>query len=84
MESNPPQISLNVRGYQPDGCTFPVVVAQTREGSTVRVSIYREMPTDIMCTMMLQPYNDTIVLDGTFEAGSYTIDVNGFVVTVTI
>lgn len=84
LESDPPQISLNVRGYQPDGCTFPVVVQQAREGSTVRVSIYREMPSDIMCTMMLQPYSDTIVLDGTFEPGSYTIDVNGFVITVTI
>lgn len=84
MESNPPQISLNVSGYQPDGCSFPVVVQQTREGSTVRVSIYREMPIDIVCAMILQPYRDTIVLDGTFEPGSYTIDVNGFVITVTI
>lgn len=84
MESYPQQISLNVSGYQPDGCSFPVVVQQTREGSTVRVSIYREMPIDIVCAMILQPYRDTIVLEGAFEPGSYTIDVNGFVITVTI
>ncbi len=84
MESFPVQISLQVRGYQPDGCTFPVIVEQRREGNTIFVRIYREIPIDIMCTMQLVIYNETIMLDGGFEPGTYTIDVNGVITEVTI
>ena len=84
MESFPAQISLHVTGYQPDGCTFPVQVEQTRDGNTVTVKIYRILPPDIMCTMQLVPYDENIKLDGGFESGEYTIDVNGMVVSVKI
>jgi hypothetical protein len=84
LESFPVQISLHVTGYQPDGCTFPVQVEQTRDGNTISVKIYRILPPDIMCTMQLVPYDENIRLDGGFESGEYTIDVNGTVVTVKI
>ena len=84
LESFPAQISLHVTGYQPDGCTFPVQVEQTRDGNTVSVKIYRILPPDIMCTMQLVPYDENIKLDGSFESGDYTIDVNGTVVDVKI
>jgi hypothetical protein len=84
LESLPVQITLHVTGYQPDGCEFPVLVEQRRDGNTVTVKIYRELPPDILCTMQLLPYDENIRLDGGFEPGEYTIDVNGFVVTVTI
>lgn len=84
LESFPVQISLNVTGYQPDGCDFPVFVEQTRDGNNVSIKIYRELPVDIMCTMMLLPYNENIKLDGTFESGTYQIDVNGFIIEVTV
>jgi hypothetical protein len=84
MESFPAQISLHVTGYQPDGCTFPVQVEQNRDSNTVSVKIYRILPPDIMCTMQLVVYDENIKLDGSFESGEYTIDVNGTVVTVKI
>ena len=84
LESFPAQISLHITGYQPDGCTFPVQVEQTREGNIVSVKIYRILPPDIMCTMQLVPYDENIKLDGSFESGDYTIDVNGTVVDVKI
>ena len=84
MESYPAQISLHVTGYQPDGCIYPVQVEQTRDGNTVSVKIYRILPPDIMCTMQLVPYDENIKLDGSFESGDYTIDVNGTVVNVKI
>lgn len=84
LESFPAQISLQVRGYQPDGCTFPVIVEQQRDGNTVTVRIYREIPIDIMCTMQLVIYDESIKLDGSFESGTYTIDVNGVITEVTI
>lgn len=82
--SIPASITMQVRGYQPDGCTFPVQVDQTRDGNQVTVKIYRMMPKDILCSMELNPYNETITLDGTFDSGDYTIDVNGTMVKVKI
>jgi inhibitor of cysteine peptidase len=82
LESYPYQLNLVVAGYQPDGCIFPVNVEQRREGSRVYLKIYRVMPIDVMCTMQLVPYNATIRLEGGFENGQYTIDVNGTVVEV--
>jgi len=84
LESFPVQIHLHITGYQPDGCTFPVQVEQSRDGNSVNVRIYRVLPPDIMCTMQLVPYDETIALDGGFEPGDYTIDVNGTVVQVTV
>ena len=75
---------MHLMGYQPDGCKFPVQVEQTRSGDSVTVKIYRIVPTDVMCTMDLNPYDDTITLDGTFESGTYTVDVNGTVVVVKV
>jgi hypothetical protein len=80
----PATITLQISGYHPDGCKFPVQVEQTREGNTVTVKIYRIVPVDVMCTMELNPYNETITLDGTFESGDYTLDVNGTVVQVKV
>jgi hypothetical protein len=84
LESAPPQLQLVIKGDHPDGCQLPVKVEQRRDGKQVFVKIYREIPGDILCTMALQPYEDTIKLDGPFAAGDYTIDVNGFVLTVKI
>lgn len=84
LESAPAQIQLHITGFQPNGCDFPVLVEQGRSGNTVTLKIYRNIPQDIMCTAVLVEYNETITLDGTFEPGTYTIDVNGFVVEVTI
>jgi hypothetical protein len=81
MESFPPQLMLNVKGYQPDGCQFPVIVEQSQEGNTIYVSIYREVPANVRCTMNIVPYEDSINL-GSFEPGQYTIDVNGTLVDV--
>lgn len=84
LESYPVQISLVVKGYQPDGCDYPVVVSQTRSGNQVNVQIYRTMPLAAMCPAMILPYEAAVPLDGGFETGTYTIDVNGYVITVTV
>lgn len=84
LESYPYQITLNVSGYQPDGCDLPVIVEQRREGNIVYVDIYRVLPPDVFCTMQLVPYQDTITLDGGFESGQYQINVNGTIVDVNL
>ncbi|MBA3872836.1 MAG: hypothetical protein H0X30_27210 [Anaerolineae bacterium] len=82
--SVPATVTLHVMGYQPDGCTFPVQVQQTRTADQVTIKIFRIVPKDVMCTMELNPYNDTITLDGTFDSGTYSVDVNGTVVVVKV
>ncbi|MBI1258698.1 MAG: hypothetical protein GC204_14615 [Chloroflexi bacterium] len=84
LPTDPAQIELNVTGYQPNGCEYPVLVDQQREGSRISVSIYRELPADIMCTAMLLDYNDTIHLDGTFAPGTYSVSVNDTQIEVTV
>ena len=76
MESQPRRISLEVEGEHPDGCEYPVIVGQTRQGNTVDIEVYREVPADVICPMILKPYRDTISLEGRFESGEYTINVN--------
>ncbi|MEZ4672060.1 MAG: hypothetical protein R3E39_29495 [Anaerolineae bacterium] len=75
---------VTAAGYQPDGCDFPVNVEQSRDGNKITIKIYREMPISIICAQNLVLYRDTIRVEGPFEAGTYTIDVNGTVVEVTL
>lgn len=82
LESFPMQISLEITGFQPDGCDVPVIVDETLEDDTVTVEIYRNVPADVMCPMNIVPYEDTIILESTFEGGTITINVNGTVKTV--
>ena len=75
---------VTAAGYQPDGCEFPVVVEQGRTGNQITIKVYRDVPLAVLCAQMLVPYADTIRVEGPFEPGAYTIDVNGTVVEVTV
>lgn len=80
LETNPPQVHLQIKGEQPDGCDFPVQVEQQRDGNVINVTVYRDVPLDVMCPMMLLTYEDTVPLEGTFPPGTYTFKVNDYVV----
>jgi inhibitor of cysteine peptidase len=82
LESFPMQLNLVVKGYQPDGCDLPVIVEQSREENVVTVHIYRELEPDVMCTMMIVPYEETIQIEGGFEGGTVEIHVNEFTTSV--
>ena len=84
MESQPARISLDVEGEHPDGCEYPVIVGQTRQGNTVDIEVYREVPADVICPMILKPYRNTISVDGSFKSGEYTINVNSHSQAVSI
>lgn len=83
-DNDPRQITLDVTGEHPDGCELPVHVAQSREGKAIQVEVYRELPVDMICPMILRPYRDTIQLDGAFEAGRYRINVNSHTQSIDI
>ena len=88
-ESFPPQITVTVSGYWPNGCSFPVQTNVLREGSTVFIHIFRIAPPDVMCAQVLQAHAEDIpiteaFMDGdAFRSGTYDIDINGVVRTVT-
>ncbi len=81
MESYPMQVQLRIRGEHPDGCDLPVHVAQQRAGNIVVVEVYRDLPIDILCPMLLVVYEDTVMLADGFEPGEYTFIVNEYSVT---
>ncbi len=82
MESFPMQVALNVSGYIPDGCAAPTQILQSRDGNMVMVRVFRTLPPDVMCAAIAAMYSDTIHLEGGFEPGHYTFDVNGVIVEV--
>lgn len=76
--SNPPQITLTVRGTIQDGCDFPVQMSETLDGTAITVTLYRELPADVMCPMMIGSYEGTHTLTLPLEPStSYTLTLNG-------
>ncbi len=82
--SKPARINLEVEGEHPDGCEYPVIVGQTRRDNTIDLEVYREVPADVVCPMILKPYRDSISLEGSFTPGEYTINVNSHSQAVSI
>ncbi|MCY3865596.1 MAG: hypothetical protein OXG68_09165 [Chloroflexi bacterium] len=82
--SKPRRINLDVEGEHPDGCEYPVIVDQSRSDNVVDIQVYREVPADVVCPMILKPYRDSISVEGSFEPGEYTINVNSHSQAVSI
>lgn len=83
LESFPPQLSVQITGYHPDSCEFPVEVETTTVDNTITVEIYRNIPPNVRCAGESVPYETSINL-GSFDPGDYTIDVNGTIVEITL
>ena len=75
LESFPVQVHVKVVGNLPDGCTSIVgSKAEMVDESTFELNIYTERPEDMMCTMALVPFEETIQLDVEgLSAGTYTV-----------
>jgi hypothetical protein len=81
--ARPAQVTLQVDGVLPDGCTKAGAVSQSRDGRTVVVTIATERHGDI-CAQVIQNITLSVKLDGTFDDGSYTIRVNAVERNVTV
>lgn len=82
LDSNPAQVELDVTGLV-DMCNYPVNSQILKDGRTVNVELFSDIPLAATCPAGTMDYTGTIAL-GIFEAGTYTIWVNGFSVEVTI
>jgi hypothetical protein len=77
LQSYPPQIALQVKGYAPDGCEFPRRVFRTQDGNSLIVQISRAINSEVMCPMVITPFEEGVWL-GVMEPGTYRIRVNDF------
>ena len=83
LESFPPQLTITVTGYHPDGCNFPVQTETTNDGDTITVRIFREVPADVMCPMNIVPFEETYNL-GAVDPNTYTLHVNDYTTEVRV
>ena len=86
MESFPVQISVNLSGFVPDGCTEIHDIIAEREGDTFKIVIITRRPTgDIACTMAIVPFEETVKLDVEgLSAGTYQVEAGGLRETFTL
>lgn len=83
LESFPPQLQITVTGYHPDGCRYPVQTETSIDGTDITVRIFRAVPADVVCTMNVVPYEDTLNL-GAVDPATYTLHVNDFTTEVRV
>lgn len=80
----PALVTLRVSGYHLDNCPATLQIDQRREGRWVFVEIYRLVDPVLRCPMRHTPLEEYIRLDGSFERGTYIIQVNDHVQEVSI
>lgn len=74
LESFPVQIRVQLVGYLPDGCTKIDEVNSSRDGDAFTIEIITKRPTDMICTMAIVPFEETVMLDVEgLPAGEYTV-----------
>lgn len=75
-ESLPVQVTVEVIGYLPDGCTTRHETHQSREGNAVTIRMTMKRSEDKICTKGVTDIREQIYI-GTFAPGNYHLIVNG-------
>jgi hypothetical protein len=77
LESQPPQIVLQLKGSLPTPChMLRVVISPADDQNRINLEVYSLSDPVKICTQMLQPLDASIHL-GSFPSGTYTVWVNG-------
>ncbi|TDI77543.1 MAG: hypothetical protein E2O84_00845 [Bacteroidetes bacterium] len=76
-ENGTAPVEILVKGAFPDSCTELHGANQTRTNSEVIVNIQARRPVNAVCASVMRPYRFYLTIDGTFESGRYTLDLNG-------
>lgn len=72
-------VELLIKGTLPDACMSLSDAAQKRRGHLIAVTLQMRRPLGAVCEPVLRPYRFYLPLDGRYEAGPYTLKVNGVV-----
>lgn len=77
LESYPSQFVLFVAGELPDPChALRMKVVEPQEDGKIEVSLYSVRDPEMMCAMVLKPFDVNIPL-GSFASGAYQVYLNG-------
>ncbi len=77
VEGPPPaQVTVHVQGVIGDSCHTLDQITQSREGNRVEVRITAIRQLGVPCMELAKLFDQVIPLEGTFEAGTYTLQVN--------
>ena len=78
LESYPPRYVLRITVGLPDGCARPGRNEVSREGPTIRVTVFNTRPAgNVACTQVYGTYELRIDLGSDFQTGrQYTVSVN--------
>jgi hypothetical protein len=82
LKSNPPQISVYIKGGLPDGCTSFHDIETTRNGSTVDIKVTIQRPVGVSCPAIYTNFEQYVNLGIDFNFGTtYTLNVNDYSTT---
>lgn len=82
MESFPVQVRVDITvGH--NGCQAPIQTLQGQNGSVITIEVYRELPAESICPMMLVLTEVSVDL-GTLQPGDYQIIINGEVYEISV
>jgi hypothetical protein len=81
--SSSAQVTVQVHGLLPSGCSSIGSVSQTHSGSTWDLVITVRRSAEI-CTQAVRDVQESVRLEGTLSAGQYMVRVNGVQQTFTI
>jgi len=77
LKSNPPQVSVYVKGGLRDGCTTLHAISWERTGNTVTMYVTSQRPLEAQCPAVYTYFERDINLGVDFAAGvTYTLNVN--------
>lgn len=70
-------VEVLVQGALPDACAELTDVTQSRDSHFVTVDLMMRQPRETVCAAVVRPFRFYLMLDGSYEAGSYTLRFNG-------
>ena len=70
-------VEVLVKGSLPDACAELTDVTQARASHYVTVDLVMRQPRETVCAQVVRPFRFYLMLDGAYEAGSYTLALNG-------
>ncbi len=73
----PVEVEVLVKGAFPDSCTELHEAMQERSANQISVTLSTRRPQGALCAAVIRPFRFYLLLEGTYAAGHYTLNLNG-------